>query len=103
MPTTLREMALTADLVVRTARLVEDAGPSPGAVYMTDEDYDVAIGNVLADAPAGDVWLFGYGRFSGSRSRHANLPNGGSPPFGDGIGRFAIGWLVFGAPERSRD
>jgi len=61
MPTTLREMALTADLVVRTARLVEDAGPSPGAVYMTDEDYDVAIGNILAHAPAGDVWLFGYG------------------------------------------
>jgi cation transport protein ChaC len=41
--------------------LVEDAGPSPGAVYMTDEDYDVAIGNILAHAPAGDVWLFGYG------------------------------------------
>src|SRR5262245_55916508 len=61
MPTTLREMALTADLVVRTTRVVEDAGPSPGAVYMTDEDYVVAIGNVLAYAPAGDVWLFGYG------------------------------------------
>jgi glutathione-specific gamma-glutamylcyclotransferase len=61
MPTTLREMALTADLVARTTRLVEDAGPSPGAVYMTDEDYDVAIGDVLAHAPAGDVWLFGIG------------------------------------------
>jgi cation transport protein ChaC len=54
-------MALTPDLVARTARLVEDAGPSPGAVYMTDEDYDVAMGDVLAQAPAGDVWLFGYG------------------------------------------
>ncbi len=61
MPTTLREMALTLDLVARTARVVEDAGPSPGAVYMTDEDYDVAIGNVLAHAPPSDVWLFGYG------------------------------------------
>src|SRR6476660_1345740 len=61
MPTTLRQMALTADLVVRTRRLVEDAGPSPGAVYMTDQDYDVAIGNVLAQAPVGDIWLFGYG------------------------------------------
>ena len=61
MPTSLRQMALTPDLVVRTTRLVEDAGPSPGAVYMTDEDYDVAIGGVLAHAPAGDVWLFGYG------------------------------------------
>jgi hypothetical protein len=36
MPTTLREMALTLDLVARTAHVVEDAGPSPGAVYMTD-------------------------------------------------------------------
>src|SRR5437016_3061463 len=61
MPTTLREMALTLDLVARTTRVVEDAGPSPGAVYMTDEDYDVAIGNVLAHAPPSDVWLFGYG------------------------------------------
>jgi glutathione-specific gamma-glutamylcyclotransferase len=61
MPTTLREMALTPDLVARTTRLVEDVGPSPGAVYMTDEDYDVAISDVLAQAPAGDVWLFGYG------------------------------------------
>jgi cation transport protein ChaC len=61
MPTTLREMALTSDLVMRTARLVEDAGPNPGAVYMTDEDYDVAIAHVLSQAPAGDFWLFGYG------------------------------------------
>jgi len=51
MPNTRREMALTADLVVRTTRLVEDAGASPGAVYMTDEDYEVSIKNVLADAP----------------------------------------------------
>jgi glutathione-specific gamma-glutamylcyclotransferase len=54
-------MALTADLVARAARLVEDAGPSPGAVYMTDDDYDVAIRNARAQAPAGDTWLFGYG------------------------------------------
>ena len=101
MPTTLREMALTADLVVRTARLVEDAGPNPGAVYMTDEDYDVAIGNILAHAPAVMPGCLAMARCSGSR--RVNLPNGGSPQFGDGIGRFAIGWLAFGAPEISRD
>ena len=61
MPTTLREMALTSDLVMRTTRLVEDAGPNPGAVYMTDEDYDVAVADVLGQAPSGDIWLFGYG------------------------------------------
>jgi cation transport protein ChaC len=57
----LREMALTLDLLARTTRVVEDAGPSPGAVYMTDEDYDASIGNVLAHAPPSGVWLFGYG------------------------------------------
>ena len=54
-------MALTPDLVARAARLVEDAGPTPGAVYMTDDDYDIAIRDVLAHAPSGDIWLFGYG------------------------------------------
>ena len=61
MPKARWQMALTAELVARAARVVEDLGPSPGAVYMTDEDYDLAIQRMLADAPAGDVWLFGYG------------------------------------------
>ena len=61
MPRALREMALTPDLVASAARLVEDAGPSPGAVYMTDADYETAIQEVLAGAPAENFWLFGYG------------------------------------------
>ena len=61
MPAARRPMALTVDLVARAARPVEDAGPSPGAVYMTDEDYDLAIRDTRALAPAGDFWLFGYG------------------------------------------
>ncbi|TGW06523.1 gamma-glutamylcyclotransferase, partial [Mesorhizobium sp. M2D.F.Ca.ET.145.01.1.1] len=32
-------MALTEALVARTMRVVEDAGPTPGMVYMTDQDY----------------------------------------------------------------
>ncbi|MGH6905086.1 MAG: gamma-glutamylcyclotransferase [Geminicoccaceae bacterium] len=54
-------MALTADLIARVARVVEDAGPSPGAVYLTDEDYEIAVRHILAEAPSGDFWLFGYG------------------------------------------
>lgn len=54
-------MALTADLIARVARVVEDAGPSPGAVYLTDEDYEITVRNMLAQAPPGDIWLFGYG------------------------------------------
>lgn len=54
-------MALTQDLVARATRTVEDEGPSPGTVYMTDEDYETAIHDVLGRAPTGDIRLFGYG------------------------------------------
>ncbi len=61
MPSAKRQMALTAELVASVARVVEDAGPSPGAVYLTDADYAAIIQDILAQAPAGDLWLFGYG------------------------------------------
>lgn len=54
-------MALSRELVARAARVVEDAGPSPGAVYLTDIEYDLIIDEVLARAPDRDIWLFGYG------------------------------------------
>ena len=56
-----QQMALTPELVARAARAVEDAGPSPGAVYLTDEDYAATVRDMLAQAPPGDLWLFGYG------------------------------------------
>lgn len=61
MPTTKREMTLTRELAARVASPVEDLGPTPGMVYMTDEDYEVAVRDVLAEGPSGDVWLFAYG------------------------------------------
>ncbi|HRO15665.1 MAG TPA: gamma-glutamylcyclotransferase [Paracoccus sp. (in: a-proteobacteria)] len=57
----VRRMALTPELVASAARIVEDAGPSPGAVYLTDAEYDGIARAMLAQAPAGDLWLFGYG------------------------------------------
>ena len=54
-------MALTTAHVAAAARVVEDAGPTPGDVYMTDEDYELAIRQLLAPPVAGDVWLFAYG------------------------------------------
>jgi cation transport protein ChaC len=57
----MRRIALTAELVARAAKVVEDAGPSPGAVYLTDEEYAAIVRDVLADAPTGDLWIFGYG------------------------------------------
>lgn len=57
----MRQMALTPELVASAARIVEDAGPSPGAVYLTDAEYDGIVRAMLAQAPAGDLWLFGYG------------------------------------------
>jgi cation transport protein ChaC len=61
MHTVRRQMVLTAGLVARIAREVEDAGPSPGAVYLTDDDYDILVRDMLAQAPSGDTWVFGYG------------------------------------------
>jgi cation transport protein ChaC len=43
MPAPRRQMALTAELVARAARAVEDAGPSPGAVYLADAEYDALV------------------------------------------------------------
>ncbi len=40
---------------------MEDAGPSPGAFYLTDADYDALVRDTLARGPAGDLWVFGYG------------------------------------------
>ncbi|TPM56266.1 gamma-glutamylcyclotransferase [Mesorhizobium sp. B2-2-4] len=54
-------MALTEALVARTLRAVEDAGPTPGMVYMTDADYARFSDEILADAPAGPLKLFAYG------------------------------------------
>ena len=48
MPTPKRQMALTRELVAQAARPVEDPGPSPGSVYMTDEDYEEAVRDILA-------------------------------------------------------
>jgi glutathione-specific gamma-glutamylcyclotransferase len=54
-------MALTADLVASAAQVVEDAGLVPGMVEMTDEDYRLAVQNVLPRATDGAFWFFGYG------------------------------------------
>lgn len=56
-----RQMTLTAELAAMASAAVEDAGPSPGAVYMSEEDYDAAIQATLAEAPPADLWVFAYG------------------------------------------
>jgi cation transport protein ChaC len=61
MPAPRRRTALTGELVARAARSVEDAGPTPGAVYLTDAEYDALVRDTLARGPAGDLWVFGYG------------------------------------------
>ncbi len=54
-------MTLTLDLVARIQRTSEDPGPEPG-LYQTDEDYDSAVGRILAARSTGeDAWLFAYG------------------------------------------
>ncbi|MEP6679322.1 MAG: gamma-glutamylcyclotransferase, partial [Betaproteobacteria bacterium] len=42
-------------------RASEDPGPEPG-LYQTDEDYDSAVGHIIAaHSPGEDAWLFAYG------------------------------------------
>lgn len=54
-------MALTADLVASAAQVVEDEGLVPGMFEMTDEDFRLAVQNVLPRATNGAFWFFGYG------------------------------------------
>jgi glutathione-specific gamma-glutamylcyclotransferase len=61
MATATRQMALTPELVARACRSVEDSGPSPGAEYLTDHDYDVAVRDTLTQVPPEGLWLFAYG------------------------------------------
>jgi cation transport protein ChaC len=57
-----RIMSLTPELVARCHRVVEDPGPSAGANYLTDVDYDALVDTMLAGRTAGEpLWLFAYG------------------------------------------
>jgi hypothetical protein len=85
MPRARRQMALTAELVARAARVVEDLGPSPGAVYMTDEDYDLAIQRILADRRQAMSGCSAAGRCCGSRPARSPKAGGGRSEVGTRI------------------
>ena len=66
---------------------MEDAGPTPGAIYMSDEDYDDAIQATLAAAPPDDLWVFAYGSllwkkpaFDSAESRQLQRSGAGIAP-----------------------
>ena len=54
-------LALTPELVAKTLRQVEDAGPPPGLVPMTDEDYAAVVSDIMSGAPDSPLSLFAYG------------------------------------------
>lgn len=57
-----RTMRLTEELVAKSSRSVPDTGPNPGAVYMSDQDYERVIEQLFAEGGSLDeVWVFGYG------------------------------------------
>lgn len=60
MPQTPRRR-LTSDLARRAFRPIPDEGPLPGITLMTEQDYDDLTEALLAEAPAGDLWIFAYG------------------------------------------
>jgi glutathione-specific gamma-glutamylcyclotransferase len=55
MPRMARQMALTAELVARVHRIVEE----PDRVYHTEQDSDAA--SLASHSGGGDAWLFAYG------------------------------------------
>ena len=57
----MRKMTLTEDLIASVPLVLEDAGPAPGYVEMTDAEYDLAIAGTLAVRPPGPFWFFAYG------------------------------------------
>jgi glutathione-specific gamma-glutamylcyclotransferase len=62
MPRARPQMALTAELVARARRVVEDTGPPPDTVRNTEADWDAVVQELLASRLDGqDVWLFAYG------------------------------------------
>jgi cation transport protein ChaC len=55
-------MALTADLVARTIRAIENTGPPPDLVRNTETEWNAIVREMLATRPDGrDVWIFAYG------------------------------------------
>lgn len=56
-------MRLTEAHVARLKREIPDPGPQllEGFRPATDADYDTMVAQMLATAPAGPFWLFGYG------------------------------------------
>jgi len=57
-----RTLSLTAELVARCHRVVEDAGPSPDISYLDDADYACVVDAILAGLEPGQpIWLFAYG------------------------------------------
>ena len=82
MPRMARQMVLTAELVARVHRIVEDTGPEPDRVYHTEQDYDAAVAESLASHSAGeDAWLFAYGSLTKNASE---MPTAGTARSGCG-------------------
>jgi cation transport protein ChaC len=54
-------MLLTPELVALVHQVVADAGPVPGLVHMTADDYAEAIDDILAQIPPCGPWVFAYG------------------------------------------
>jgi glutathione-specific gamma-glutamylcyclotransferase len=57
----MRRMALTAELVARCERHVDDAGPEQGYRYFARDEYRLAAEAVIQRKPPGDFWVFAYG------------------------------------------
>ena len=56
-----RIMSLTAELVARCHRAVDDPGPLPNVLYLQDHEFRIEAERLLAHKKPGAFWLFAYG------------------------------------------
>ncbi len=54
-------MQLTADLVARTLRVVEDEGPEPNWTPISSRRLDELVGRVEQESGDEEIWVFAYG------------------------------------------
>lgn len=59
--TSLASLHLTADLVAKTLRVVDEEGPEPNSTPISPEQLDELVGRVEKEAGDEEIWVFAYG------------------------------------------
>jgi cation transport protein ChaC len=61
MTQSMKQMALTAEMVARCEREVPDPGPRQGFIYFTEDDFLAEARRFVGQNGPGPLWIFAYG------------------------------------------